>query len=187
MTCTARRASDYGAAAIQHARNTDQQIRLTNQPDLADQHIAFASDFSGMDCQACTIKKLRPDLHSTQLWTSEREAHIRDFITIKYRSHNIFNNVTTRPLPQPGSIQLYTAGPPCQGLSSAGLRNNWQDPRSRLYMHSIFAIEATLPDIFLIESYNNLKHIEGGMIATTITERLRAGDYGLHRTDPDTG
>ena len=45
MTCTVRRIADYKDAASKHARKIDQHNKLNNQPDLDNQHLAFASDF----------------------------------------------------------------------------------------------------------------------------------------------
>ena len=192
MICTIRKITEY-------KDEVDQQNRLNNQQHLQDQPFAFASDFSGMDCQAYTITKLRSDLTATQIWISESEAHIREFITMNYRSRNIFNDVTNRQLPPPGQIQLYTAGPPCQGISSAGPRKNWQDSRTLLYMHSIVALETTTPDIPPWKTPTTLNTPKGAgsqrpsltgygpMDTTSTTKSKTPSTTGYFKTDPGTG
>ena len=78
-------------------------------------------------------------------------------------------------LPNPGQLFLYVAGPPCQGLSSAGPRKNWDDQRTRLYMHAVQDPEETQPDIFLLENLDNLRHANHGAIADAIITK----DFGL--------
>ena len=129
-----------------------------------------------MDCQARTMQKLRGDLDIIQVWSCECDSNISDFITINYQPRKIYTDVNTRPLPEPGHVQLYTAGPPCQGFSSAGRRNTWEDPRPRLYIIAIEAIERAAPEAFLLEHSDNLKFVHG-RISKRITTRPAARGY----------
>ena len=170
--CTITKIADYHAAQARHAHDLNTHQHSTNHAPKPNNRINFASDFSGMDSETYVTKKVRNCLSSTQMWASEKAEYIRYFPTVNYTSHQIFTDVTTRP-PAPGQLHFYADGHPCQSLSPAGLRRDWKDPRSRLYMQTIFTIETTQPDTFPTEKAGNLRYIAGGKNITNITNMLR--------------
>ena len=142
----------------------------------------YSSDFSGMDCLAYVFNKMQQNIDAVQLWTCEKIQFARQFGSLNYKAINSYEDVNNRPLPRPGHLHFYAAGPPCQGLSWAGLRKAWEDPRTRLYMRSIFAIEAARPLAFAIENADNLQNVDSGKLASSIVSRLRSNDYNVHAT-----
>ena len=182
ITCTIRRAINYNIKQIreENASNGIGPNAAIKQVD-GTKH-TYASDLSGMDCLAYDLNTLESNLLSEQLWACERIQFARQLGVHNYNATNCYEGVINRPIPSPGHLQFYAAGPPCQGLSSAGLGQAWEDPRTRLYMQAIFAIETAKPFAFAIEHADNLQNVENGKLASIIVTRLRANDYHVHAT-----
>ena len=124
-----------------------------------------------MDCAAYILSRLRRGIKVRQLWSFENADFIRGFLNVNYTAVHIHRGVTNRPLADPGQLLFYVAGPPCQGLSSAGLRKGWSDPRTQLYMHDIQAIEKCMPDSSLLDNSDNRRFANNGAIAGAIITR----------------
>lgn len=71
-----------------------------------------------------------------------------------------------------GKIDLFLAGPPCQGFSCSGKQLNWCDPRSLLFLRAIEIlqeIKKTNPGVkFLIENVASMKNF----VRTELDKRL---------------
>lgn len=89
-----------------------------------------------------------------------------------------------------GSVGVIIGGPPCQGFSIAGKRNE-DDPRNRLYKSFLNFVKFFKPRAFVIENVPNLVSMGGGKIKNEIVsdfgrlgytvnyEILLASDYGV--------
>ena len=144
ILCAISRGSEYDYKQLQHDYNISTSPIHQDRPLAGTDHI-FATDFSGMDCMGYILGKLRSDAAPRHLWTCDILKCSRDFTVNNFVALNTYTDVENRPLPSPGMLHTYVAGPPCQGLSNAGRRKGWDDPRTRLYMQSFFAIEETRP------------------------------------------
>ena len=133
----------------------------------------FANDFPGMDCEAYVLTKLRQAQNNTQLWSCEAVGFASEFPNINYNTICPHNDVNCKPFTKQHDIDLYATGPPCQGRSAAGLKHTWKDPRLRIYMQVIFAIEKARPETFLPEHAATLQHVDNCKIARAITDKLR--------------
>ena len=130
-----------------------------------------------MDRLAYILHYKRKDAQTKQPWSSEIVRFIREFLCVSYTAANVFADLLSRPLPPVGHFRLYTAGPPCQGLSSAGLREHWGSPRTGLYMQAVHAIEQARPETLLVENSDNLRHASNGTIANATIARPRTAGY----------
>ncbi len=140
--------------------------------------ITLGADFSGMEAAGLALRDLCPYQH---VWASDLMQEAREFLAASFSIRTIHTDVLRRQVPlQP--VVIYAAGPPCQGLAPCGKRGYWSDPRSRLYLQAIFAIEENLPTIFLIENSHNLSTIDEGRLVRHIETRLRAAGYVVFST-----
>ena len=77
-------------------------------------------------------------------------------------------------------VDLYAAGPPCQFLPIGGVRRALGDPRTRLYMHAIFAIELARQGLFPVGNAANLQYVENGKSARSFIDKLRLLGHNVY-------
>ena len=78
-----------------------------------------------------------------------------------------------------GSIDVIVGGPPCQGFSLFGKRDE-QDPRNDLFVPYLRVIKAIRPKYFVMENVPGLALMYGGKTVIRIREEVeKLGDYGL--------
>ena len=70
-----------------------------------------------------------------------------------------------------GNFDIVVGGPPCQGFSISGKRDP-NDPRNKLYLGFVRAVEYFKPTIFLMENVPNLVSMDGGKLADEIIKDL---------------
>jgi DNA (cytosine-5)-methyltransferase 1 len=73
-------------------------------------------------------------------------------------------------------LDLVAGGPPCQGFSSAGKKNE-SDPRNSLFRHYLRVVEHLRPRMLLIENVPGFKSRYDGAIYAEATEAIRALGY----------
>ena len=71
---------------------------------------------------------------------------------------------------------MLIGGPPCQGFSIAGFRNE-KDPRNKLIYSYFSLIEDLDPDIVLLENVRNFKNIGNGFFLKYFISNLIKYDY----------
>jgi DNA (cytosine-5)-methyltransferase 1 len=76
-----------------------------------------------------------------------------------------------------GALDVLVGGPPCQGFSTYGKRDE-EDTRNQLYMHFIRFLEAFQPKAFVIENVTGILSMSEGQVVQDITRRIRAQGYG---------
>ena len=79
---------------------------------------------------------------------------------------------------KPGELDALIGGPPCQGFSTYGKRDE-ADTRNQLYMHFLRFLDAFQPKAFVIENVTGILSMSGGAVVEDITERLRGLGYGV--------
>lgn len=77
-----------------------------------------------------------------------------------------------------GSIDIFVGGPPCQGFSLAGKRNQ-KDPRNSLFQHYLRFVHSLQPKFAILENVRvltSMKNGYGGLVKDDITKAFN--DYG---------
>lgn len=77
----------------------------------------------------------------------------------------------------PGELDALIGGPPCQGFSTYGKRDE-DDARNQLYMHFIRFLEAFQPKAYVIENVTGMLSMSDGRVIQDIGRRLRERGYG---------
>lgn len=98
--------------------------------------------------------------------TSSEDVESLDATTIR---ENLGLNV--------GELSVLIGGPPCQGFSTYGKRDE-DDTRNQLYMHFIRFLEAFRPKAFVIENVTGLLSMSEGRVVQDISRRIREHGYG---------
>jgi DNA (cytosine-5)-methyltransferase 1 len=98
-----------------------------------------------------------------------------------------FNSISNQLNDQ---VNIIIGGPPCQGFSISGKRNP-EDPRNKLYIGFVEAINHFKPEAFVMENVPNLASMQKGLILDSILKEfgelgyktfhkiLLASDYGV--------
>lgn len=76
-----------------------------------------------------------------------------------------------------GDLDVLIGGPPCQGFSTYGKRDE-EDSRNQLYMHFIRFLEAFQPKAFVIENVTGILSMSEGRVVQDICSRIREFGYG---------
>ena len=102
-------------------------------------------------------------------------------IRSNFAGHHIYEDIETREHAQAPGCDLYVAGWPCQGNSTAGKRRGFADTRSQIF-HSVVAyIRCHTPRLVLLENVDNLLKVNGGRDFQTVVDVLRQlGSYNVH-------
>lgn len=76
-----------------------------------------------------------------------------------------------------GDLDALIGGPPCQGFSTYGKRDEF-DARNQLYLHFIRFLDAFQPKAYVIENVTGMLSMSGGRVIEDISARLRERGYG---------
>lgn len=76
-----------------------------------------------------------------------------------------------------GDLDVLIGGPPCQGFSTYGKRDE-EDSRNQLYMHFIRFLGAFQPKAFVIENVTGILSMSEGRVVQDICSRVRKLGYG---------
>lgn len=87
--------------------------------------------------------------------------------------------VTGQDSNQTHEIDLVAGGPPCQGFSTAGLKNP-SDIRNNLIGEFLRIIEELRPKYFLLENVSGLKTMYKGKLFKKVLEKLDSTGYKYH-------
>lgn len=135
--------------------------------------IVTGSDCSGLDTATAALKMA--GLEPCTVFLSEKDAHARKVLESNYATGGayavdgigglphagskprIFNNIMARDDSEiSAEIDLYTAGPPCQPFSMAGLQNGLQDKRAHVLLRVLQTIKTIQPLTFALENVKPL-------------------------------
>lgn len=88
-----------------------------------------------------------------------------------------FTQVNVNDIP---SMDILTAGFPCQPFSIAGMQNGFDDPRSNVFWKIIEVLRHHRPRIAILENVKNLQSHDKGNTFTTIKNSLENEGYHFH-------
>ena len=120
--CTISSVQDLGTVNMQITCRTKQGAEMKEDHNTSEDEYRFASDFTGMECEACVFTKLWTSVNARQMLHCEHVKFARGFVTNNYWVEHTHVDVMTRPMPNKHKLYFYAARPQCQGLSAAGLR-----------------------------------------------------------------
>lgn len=75
-----------------------------------------------------------------------------------------------------GSVDVIVGGPPCQGFSTSGKRA-LDDPRNKLVLAFLEAVEVAKPKVFLMENVSGFKSFQSGTLFREVLERASLLGY----------
>ncbi len=114
-----------------------------------------------------TLKRNFPDVPVV-------EGSIRDIDTASLLDAADWGN-----LEKPQEVDLVAGGPPCQGFSTAGLKDP-ADPRNTLIGDFLRVVRDVQPRFFLLENVTGLKSLHGGRLFENVLEGLDQLGYRFH-------
>lgn len=74
--------------------------------------LRLGTDFSGMEAPGLACRALR--IPCEHLWLCDMADSSRRFLGANFPGTPVWPDVLARPLPAPGALDFYVAGPPCQ-------------------------------------------------------------------------
>ena len=104
--------------------------------------------FDGISCGQLALKKAGVPV--SEYYASEIDTH-----AIVITQKNFPNTVqigNVLDVKNFGQVDLLIGGSPCQGLSIAGKKLNFEDPRSKLFFEYVRILKETKPKYFLLEN-----------------------------------
>jgi DNA (cytosine-5)-methyltransferase 1 len=115
----------------------------------------------------------------------EHDAHAVDTYRANFSHPMLHADVTTLDadalVEQYGGVDLVFGGPPCQGFSMAGKRDN-KDPRNSLFMDYLRFVRAFQPKVFVMENVPGIltmKTAAGELVVDILRAEVRALGYQL--------
>jgi DNA (cytosine-5)-methyltransferase 1 len=85
-------------------------------------------------------------------------------------------DIESRLFDYSGKIDLVAGGPPCQGFSTVGKKEE-SDPRNRLFWAFLKVVERVDPKFVLFENVSGFKRMYGGRAYRSLIDRLHALGY----------
>lgn len=86
--------------------------------------------------------------------------------------------VETRTRKEVGSVDLLLGGPPCQGHSNLNNHTRRSDPRNRLYLRMLRAVEVLEPRAVIIENVPGVEHATNRAVSRAVNKLEKLG-YGV--------
>ena len=126
--------------------------------------VSYGSDFAGLGTSGIALQKLlkktpEVNLKGRHVFACDQLSASKRFIMHSDPAERWDPDILTRgsmdELPV-GKLAMYFFTSPCQGLSSAGLQQGAQDPRTQLFFSSVAVVEKYQPKCFLCENVNTL-------------------------------
>jgi DNA (cytosine-5)-methyltransferase 1 len=100
------------------------------------------------------------------------ESFVEGDISNLFPPSGVVGRSTIRAL---GKIDLLVAGPPCQGHSNLNNSTRRNDPRNKLYLSAITAIELLQPTMCIVENVPAVIHDKSGVTKSSIGRLRKAG------------
>ena len=126
--------------------------------------VVTASDCSGLDTVTAALRMAGVPARTAFL--SESDKTTRKVLKANFARNGAFgeqmprisNDLTERDdsLLTDEGIDLYTAGPPCQPFSMAGLKKGLSDPRGLIILRVLMVIQTVSPSTFALENVKPL-------------------------------
>lgn len=81
-------------------------------------------------------------------------------------------------LPSGNEVDLLAGGPPCQGFSTAGMKDP-DDPRNTMLGEYVRVLKIVQPKFFILENVTGLKSMHGGRLFRNLLEELDSTGYSI--------
>ncbi len=134
--------------------------RRAEQPRDIRGPLRVGTDCSGIEAPIQAFENL--DVECKHVFSSDKDPHVQQMVRANFAGHHIYEDLTKRDHAQVPDCDVYVAGWPCQGNSSAGKRKGFADARSQVF-HSVVAyIRCHQPRLVLLENVENLLKVNGG-------------------------
>ncbi len=134
--------------------------RRAEQPRDIRGPLRVGTDCSGIEAPIQAFENL--DVEFKHVFSSDKDPHVQQMVRANFAGHHIYEDLTKRDHAQVPDCDVYMAGWPCQGNSSAGKRKGFADARSQVF-HSVVAyIRCHQPRLVLLENVENLLKVNGG-------------------------
>ncbi len=91
---------------------------------------------------------------------------------VKPHNNGVSNELITEILSQTGPIDVVVGGPPCQGFSTSGKRS-LSDPRNKLVLAFLEAVELAQPKAFIMENVVGFTTFQDGQLLREVKEMAR--------------
>ncbi len=134
--------------------------RRAEQPRDIRGPLRVGTDCSGIEAPIQAFENI--DVEFKHVFSSDKDPHVQQMVRANFAGHHIYEDLTKRDHAQVPDCDVYVAGWPCQGNSSAGKRKGFADARSQVF-HSVVAyIRCHQPRLVLLENVENLLKVNGG-------------------------
>ena len=142
-------------------------------------NVIMASDCAGLNSAAIALELM--GLNTEHLFVSEINERTRLVLLHNFRVEHVFHDINVRhDASMAGTqIDLYTAGPPCQPFSTAGLGKGVDDKRGLPFLRVLETIRTLQPRAFIIENVKGLmtaRHAELREFALQQLQGLKSKD-----------
>lgn len=117
--------------------------------------VRIGSDCTGINTTHIALNEC--GFHVIDEFASEKEPATRKLLRHNFKVKHLAKDIFARDdASLPTGVDLYTAGPPCQSFSAAGLNAGIGDARGHVFVRVLQTIERTRPSTFIIENVANL-------------------------------
>jgi len=136
---------------------TAHPLGRTRWPSCIGPNVRSASDCSGINTAHIALRLL--GLNPTEEFLSEKDPATLKVLTRNFSANHVCADLFERDdrLVARGSVDIYTAGPPCQTFSQAGKGAGVADLRGIVFLRVLRTINATRPKTFVLENVPGLK------------------------------
>ena len=152
-------------------------LRFSNQ-------LRVVTDFSGLETPSLALDALGID--STLVAASEIAPKLREVIVENFKPYVMHDSFAVEAAPNPGSVDLYVAGPPCQDFSSAGLQAGTSGSRGCLYEQAVDRIIFLRCRAFILENVVGLATFDKGVFLASMVRKLETAGYCVFHKILDT-
>ena len=141
-------------------------------------NFTFAELFAGIGGFRLGLEQLG----GTCIFASEIDREARSIYAQNFRSMP-WGDITEIPstaFPAKGTLDILTAGFPCQSFSRNGHGKGFFDPRGSLFFEVIRFLHTSLPKYFILENVPELLTIDDGKMLKSIVKMLKDAGYSVH-------
>ena len=112
--------------------------------------LVVGTDFSGLDGVIWILQKLGvPHLHA---FSSDNDPNVRQFLAYHHKPMIVYVDVKTRNIKDVPPCDLYVAGPPCVGHSTAGKKGKLTNAQGALWVFCMEYVVTHKPLMVILEN-----------------------------------
>ena len=143
------------AAAVPGGRAPAAAAAAPGSGAPAGPRVRIGSDCTGLNTINIALGLIGFDV--VDEFASEKDQWTRCVLRHNFKVGTLFNDIFCRGDAHLPDVDLYTAGPPCQPFSVAGLNDGCTDARGIVFVRVLQVIDKKRPATFLIENVVGLK------------------------------